>query len=144
MNPIDNLVSPRNALVNQDTITSSLNALVEKHRFSEALDYLGKFDAALTPDILLAKTKAYYGLGNYTQMLDIIALAEYIEWDTYEFYFLKGKALFSLKEYESANEAFEKSHKMHPTQESQEALFRCQIKLFREQKPNENVTILHP
>lgn len=144
MNPIDSLVSPRSALGNQDTITSSLDALVEKQRYSEALQYLSQFDAVLTPDILLGKAKACYGLGNYTTMLSVISIVEYIEWDTYEFYLLKGKALFSLKEYESSYEAFEKSYKMHPTQEAQEALFRCQIKLFREQNPTENVTVLHP
>lgn len=142
MNLKDNLLSERSVLGNQDTMISSLNALVDKNRFSEAMHFICSFDTTLTPEILLAKAKAYYGLGNYTQVLGVISIVEYIEWDTYEFYFLKGKALFSLKEYESANEAFEKCHKMHPTLESQEALFRCQIKLFREKNPNENVTVV--
>lgn len=143
MNSSEDLFKVKNTASSQDALSCSLSALADRKYYKEALAIIDSYESTLTPELLLIKANSYYGLGRYADVLSIISIAEYIDWDTYDIYFLKGKALFALKDYEAANEAFKKSHKMHPTNASHEAVLRCQLKLFREQNPDANVTFIH-
>lgn len=134
--------SVRSPDVKQGAIATSLTYLVETKHFSEAQTFLRSFGAQTTPEILLAQANLYFGLRKYTLALSFIVEAQKLQWDTDDFYFLKGQILFALEEYEASYKALEQSYKMNPLDSTKEALFRCQIRLNQNTDPNEHTTEL--
>ena len=120
--------------ITHSQLSCSIQFLVETSNYIDAVRLYESHDIPAHPEVLLAISRAYFHLEKYATALNIIHEAERRNWAIDDFVFLKGEVLFSLKEYETALEQFEKSNKMKPSSISLEAIARCKIMIELESK----------
>ena len=103
--------------------------LTEQKEFESALNLINQLDANLDPRLVVAKAKCLIGLHKIPKALELLLDAEKKNWDLPQILLLKGKALFEIKEYNTAKMAFEKCLEINPTQEIKRWIQRCLVYL---------------
>lgn len=109
---------------------SSIIFLVEEGIYGGALSMFRKyFKYQLDPRLLCAKIRCLLGTGAFVEALDLAKSAEEKDWDLPEILILKGKALYQLKEYQTAKLAFEKCDHIQPSIETKRWIQRCIVQI---------------
>lgn len=108
---------------------SSVIFLVERGNYSEALNVLNTIKYQLDPRLLCIKIRCLIETGAFTKALELAISAEEKGWDLPEVFILKGKALYQLKEFQTAKLAFEKCDRIQPSAEVKRWIQRCIVQI---------------
>ncbi|OHS93430.1 CS domain containing protein [Tritrichomonas foetus] len=108
---------------------STILFLTEQHEYEKALELINTISHHLDPRLVVATTKCLIGLHKIPQALEILLAAEKRDWVLPQILLLKGKALFEIKEYNTAKMAFERCLEINPSYEIKRWIQRCNVYL---------------
>jgi tetratricopeptide (TPR) repeat protein len=117
------------------TRESAILFFTETQAYNDSLIQFDGLNRDLEPNLLLAKAFCFLSRGHFPQALECLQVGENKQWMLPELFTLKGRALYGLKEFQTAKCAFEKSNQCQPDPETQRWIRRCAIEIEMAENP---------